>query len=87
MSFQPIHDFDRLKVFAPRASGLGPIFSMKSDGRKGIQLANSAWSILHAELEAHVLPPPEGNCEVHKTVTKTNTYTYKKKKSRYQHYH
>ena len=37
-------------------SGLGLISSLRYDGRKGIQSVNSAWSILHLELQAQFTP-------------------------------
>ena len=40
---------------------LGLISSKRLDSRKDIQPVNSAWSILHSEFKAHVLPPLEGN--------------------------
>ena len=42
-----------------RASGLGPISSVKLDGRKNIQYIKSASSVLHAEF--WVLPPNRGS--------------------------
>ena len=46
----------KLEVFALRVSELGLISSMRLDGRKDIQSVKSAWSVLHAELKARVLP-------------------------------
>ena len=56
LSSQRFHVDERIYVFALRASVLGLITSMRLDGRKDIQSLKSAWSILYAELKAHVLP-------------------------------
>ena len=48
------------EVFLLRASA-GLISLMKLDVRKDIQSVKSAWSVLHAELKASVLPPLWGN--------------------------
>ena len=44
-----------LKVFAPRASVLGLISSMRLDDRKDIQSVKSDGSVLHKEFKACVL--------------------------------
>ena len=41
-----------------RSSGLWSISSIKLDYRKDIQSVKWAWSVLHSELNAHVLLPP-----------------------------
>ena len=44
-------------------------------GKKDIQSVKSAWSILHSELKAHVLPPLEENNKGRKRKKHTHTHT------------
>ena len=49
---------------------------MRSDGRKDIQSVKSAWSILHSDFKANVLPSLEGSNKRHKTNTHTDTHRH-----------
>ena len=51
---------------------LGVISSMRLHSEMDIQSVKLAWSILHSEFKAHVLPPPEGNDKG----CKMNTFHY-----------
>ena len=51
---------------------------MRLDGRKGIRSVKVAWSFLHTELKASVLPLLEGNNKRRKT----NTHTQAKQKTK-----
>ena len=48
------------------------LISMRLDGKKDIQSVKSAQSILHAELETHVLPPCLPHFSVNNKGHKTN---------------
>ena len=55
-----------------RASGLGLISSRRLDSKRVIKSIKSAWSFVHLELKAHILPPLEGNNKGYKTHTQAN---------------
>ena len=55
---------------------------MRLDGRKGIRSVKVAWSFLHTELKASVLPLLEGNNERRKTNTHTQAKQKTKKKKK-----
>ena len=60
------------KVFEPRASGWGLIFSLRLDGWKVMQSVKSACSMLYLELKTSILPPLEGNDKWHKINSNNN---------------
>ena len=62
-SFLSFQIFHRLLVFALRVKGLSLTSPMRLDGWTYIQSIKSAWSVLHHELKAHILPSLEGNSE------------------------
>ena len=49
---------------------------MRLDGTRDIQYAKSVWSILHSEVEAHILAPLLGRNAGHKANTDTQTHRH-----------
>ena len=73
MAFQLFHVDQRLWIFTLRASVLELISSMRLDGTNDIQYVKSAWSVLHADVKACVLPRLQGTM---KDVKRTQNHRF-----------